>query len=351
MQNVAPFLKDPDLYRNWPTGAQEELMRALTPQSDAQTIWTKWQEQYSVKDVDVHRILPALYRRLSQEGVDGGPYLRGMSRHCYVSGAVRQKVAKELAERFSIAGIPVLALKGLAMSLAFGYTPRHMEDIDLMVPLNRAEEAIDLTLASGWTSNQGLNTNNLKATISGAHAGWFQKEGLHFDLHWHSVHQDQSLSFDTPVWERSSPGTIRIPSKTDLLFQTALHGIRFGSPAHVWPADIFSIIGSYPGPIDWEVLLQTAINRRFSVQLKVLVTALNAYLPGVVPESVTLSVNKHYVSPLEALEHRGLTSRHRSLIEDRAVGKMYWYRRNVAGILKPLQDMSFFRMTRRPSSV
>lgn len=345
-------LKDEDLRRNWPTGAQEELLRVVTAREGVADRWRAWQESHDIRMVDVYRLVPALYRRLKEEGVEGGAYLRGVARHCYAAGAFQQRVAAEMAERFASVGIKVMALKGLAISKFLGYAPRHMGDVDLMVPLDRVDEAIDITLAAGWRSDVGYSPEDLKYSVRLSHATGFQREGQHFDLHWHAIHQDPNTDFDNPMWQRSViKGAFHIPSKTDLLFHTLLHGIRKGSVV-LWPADLYSLVTSRPDEeIDWEVLFQVSLNRRLLVQLQVLICALESYVPGSVPEGFRDRVTRYEISAMEIMEHHSITSSDWSKELHRAY-KVMLDKRRKPGRLAPVAELdAFFRFGRRPSSV
>lgn len=345
-------LKNEDLRRNWPAGSQDELLRVVTAQDRVVERWTAWQESHDIRKVDVYRLVPALYRRLKGEGVEGGAYLRGVARHCYAAGAFQQRVAAEMTDRFGEAGIQVMALKGLALSKFLGYVPRHMGDVDLMVPLDRVEEAIDLTLAAGWKSDVNYPAEDLKYSVRLSHATGFQREGQHFDLHWHAIHQDQHQDFDQPMWQRSTlRGSIHIPSKTDLLFHTVLHGIRKGSVV-LWPADLYSILTSKSDErIDWDALIEVSVNRRLLVQLQVLMAALDDYLPGNVPDDVKARVHRQMISEMEMLEHISITSSD----WDRSMHRAYQVmriKRSRPGRIPPVAESdSFFRFGRRPPSV
>lgn len=338
-------LRPDDLHRNLPTGAQAELLQIIVGPGSAAEGWARWRETYSLEKVEIYRLIPALYFRLQKECVEGGPYLRGVVRHCYAAGAIQQRTAREMVESFSRVEIPAVALKGLALSLHLGFAPRHMSDIDFLVPFDRRDEAIDIVLASGWIPDFGVNAEDLHNAHTVAHGWGFQREGQRFDLHWHSVHQDQNPSFDEPVWASTlKKGGMLVPSKTMLLFQILLHGMRQFSRALVWTADVHSLLDA-PGEIEWPKLFKLATDRRLLVPLHVLLLVLGEYRD--VPQGPSFED----VTPTEVAEHRGLTTREPTLMESRAVLRMARYRRENGGELAPYREPSLHRFSRRPPTV
>ena len=340
------MLQEEDLHRNFPSGAQAELLQVITSENVAQS-WASWQKRYSLQDEEIYRLIPALYFRLQEEGVEGGSYLRGIVQHCYAVSAVQQQVAAEMVSKLAAAGIDTLALKGLAMSLHLGYAPRHMSDVDLLIPFDRINDALDIVLGAGWVPDLNVNGFDLKKAPHKVHGWGFRRGGMQFDLHWRSVHQDQSATFDGCMWDSSiQKGAFRVPSKTLLMFQILLHGIRQFSKALVWTADLHSMT-KVPGQIEWEVLFLLAMERRLLVQFFVLIEALRPYM------SVPTWRDIQVVTQLEVDEHRGITTRNPTRTEALAVKTLSSCRRAINGRILPSSffSPSFFRMRRRPPTV
>lgn len=332
-------LRVEDLERNFPRGPQAALLRVISSK-DVGPAWEEWQSTYDLKDVEIYRLIPALYFRLQEAGIEGGRYLRGVVRHAYAAGALQKQVGREMVDRLSAAQIPTLALKGLALALHLGYAPRHMSDIDLLIPRDRVDQAVDIVMAAGWVPDFGVTAEDVKLSPEVAHGWGFRRGVFQFDLHWCSVHQDQGRTFDEAVWRGSvKRGGFQVPSKTHLMFQLVLHGIRQYSPALVWPADLYSLLKA-PGEIAWEDLFQLAEDRRLLVQLHVLLRALSPYMevPSPPPRLIT---------PIEVLEHRDITSNRQ---ESRVVQDLANYRKRLSGRIPPYNAL-FFRTGRSPASI
>lgn len=333
-------LRVEDLERNFPSGPQAALLQVISATSNVAEAWEEWQRTYDLKNIEIYRLIPALYFKLQEAGVEGGRYLRGVVRHAYAAGALQQQVGKEMVDRLGESGIPTIALKGLALTLHLGHAPRHMSDIDLLIPRDRVEEAVDVVLAAGWVGDFGVTAEDLKRSPSVAHGWGFRRGALQFDLHWCSIHQDQGPTFDEAIWAGAvKRGSFQVPSKTHLLFQLVLHGIRQYSPALVWTADLYSLLKA-PGEIEWEDLFQLAEDRRLLVQLHVLLRALSQYIevPDPGPRPITL---------IEIEEHRDITSNRQ---DSRIVRDLASYRKQHPGRLPPYAPL-FFRTSRNPASV
>lgn len=333
-------LRAEDLERGFPQGPQAALLRVISATSNVAALWEDWQTTYDLKNVEIYRLIPALYFKLQEVGIEGGRYLRGVVRHAYAAGALQQQVGREMVDRLGASGIPTIALKGLALALHLGHAPRHMSDIDLLIPRDRVDESVDLVMAAGWVPDFNVTAEDLKRSPDVAHGWGFRRGAFQFDLHWCSVHQDQGPTFDEAIWFSSvKRGAFRVPSKTHLLFQLVLHGIRQYSPALVWAADLYALLKA-PGEIEWDALIRLAEDRRLLVQLHVLLKALSPYME--VPDLGT-----RHITLVEVEEHRDITSNRQ---ESQIVRDLAAYRKNGSGRLPPYEPL-FFRSRRRSASV
>ncbi len=343
-------MSDADLHRNWPSDAQQALIRISSSPDDAwvRASWNDWCTRFVVRDpaAGAYRLLPALYRRLLRAGVndDAMPHLKGVARHCFTAGALNRRLAIEVVAKLSAAEIPVLALKGLALALACpGEVPRPMSDIDLLVPPQYAHHAVDIVAQLGFVPGPHNTFASVKAAIGHTHGHGFQRGSSHLDLHWQSVHHDPNFSFDSPVWQRARAVALHdqvlaLPDPTDLLLQVVLHGL-FYNASHIWtwPADMLVVLDIAQGRIDWPRLLEIAQTRRLLVPLRVLLTALDAFAPGTVPPDYAHAVAAEGVTFVELAEHRGFTGHwtRAPQVDLRARDYMIARRRQTPGPLEP----------------
>jgi hypothetical protein len=161
--------------------------------------------------------------------------------HAFRAGMVEDRLRK-LAAAFQSAGVPFLPLKGaaLASTLYRGFQDRPMGDLDLLVARSDAGEAVEVALASGWSSIEGIPG---EVFYSGhQHLPPLKDSrgmGIGLDLHVH-IHPSRA-PFTLPVeeiWDSAIPGgelargvpggnpdppDILVPSPAILLLHACIH--------------------------------------------------------------------------------------------------------------------------------
>ena len=141
----------------WPTPEQEFLLRACILTGDkAADAYLKWKSSADMERVDPgsYRLFPLLYMNLISEGVDDP--LMNIFRCVYIrtrenNGTLYGRLSKLLAG-LNGRGMPVILLKGAALALLYygDYGLRPMMDADMLIPVNRVREAIDIITELGW---------------------------------------------------------------------------------------------------------------------------------------------------------------------------------------------------------
>jgi hypothetical protein len=207
------------------------------------------------------------------------------------------------------AGIPVMLIKGAALNIT-AYADkalRPMSDIDVLIPHNRAREAIDKIESIGWTSR----FRNHHQLVEVAHACHFIGPGnTELDLHWHLLHSDCSPQADRGFWDRSIPNVwngipMRVPSTADQLLHACEHGPRYNLvPPLRWLSDATLLIKQLCNGMEWDCLSQTS--REKDITLPVLETLhyLRRELDQSIPESVLDDLNRVRPSLLASIHHR-----------------------------------------------
>ncbi len=303
-----------------PDATQALLLRAcLEPDvSRAAAFGLDWLGRVEVVTVEPAsaRLLGLLYWRLAQAGVAHRelPRLKGIFRHTWAGNQVRLRQARPLLERLAQAGIPTLTLKGLP--LAFSIYPdagtRPMEDVDVLVPPARAVEAVRCLLAAGCRrlsvvpgARPGEDAEVLMFHNYAAH---FQSaQGLHLDLHWHSL-AECCAGMDDGFWERKvgwaaegfSGSTLGLE---DQLFHTCLHGARANILAPIrWIVDAACIVRKADGALRWPLLVEEARRRSLSYALAEALRVLEEIAPVGVPREVVAQLHAQARLPWERWE-------------------------------------------------
>lgn len=280
----------------WPTPRERLLLEAALLEGDAARLaWERWKSIDDLDELDAgaQRLLPLLYRRLVALGVDDPalPRLKGVYRRSwYHNQRLFHRVGAALGD-LEAAGVPTMVLKGAALSVLHYRDPgaRPMEDADVLVPMERAAEAIAVLRESGW-SPQSRQPERL---IGVRHAEPLEdEEGLSIDLHWTALSQP---SRDEALWAASVPAQVggaptRALRPADQLLHVCLHGAAWEGAArasaqavsHVrWVADAVTVLRSEPD-LDWGRCLEQARTRRLTVALAEMLTYLrDGFVPSV----------------------------------------------------------------------
>jgi len=298
----------------WPTPSQRLLLRACLLQGEkAQIAWSDWRALSSIDLVDAgsFRLMPLLYANLTANHIETTelPRLRGVYRYFWSKHKQLVHFSLPAIKCLNEAGIPVMLIKGAALNIT-AYADkalRPMSDIDVLIPHNRAREAIDKIESIGWTSR----FRNHHQLVEVAHACHFIGPGnTELDLHWHLLHSDCSPQADRGFWDRSIPNVwngipMRVPSTADQLLHACEHGPRYNLvPPLRWLSDATLLIKQLCNGMEWDCLSQTS--REKDITLPVLETLhyLRRELDQSIPESVLDDLNRVRPSLLASIHHR-----------------------------------------------
>ncbi len=259
----------------FPDEQQELVLRAaLLDREPAIEAWERWKALTG--GIDRHdqatfRLLPLLYRRLAGFGLDEPQVkrLKGVYRHAWYCNQRLFHEAESVLQSFEAAGIPALVLKGAALTQLYYLDPgaRPMDDLDVLVPPDRAADAFEMLTRSGWRQKTGEAFQT--ARFLNHATGLVDGSGRELDLHWNTLWQPAS---EDDFWAAAIPIQVRDASAlalcpTDQLLHVALHGTGwFGAPVR-WVADAMKILQAAAGEIDWDRLAAAGAERHLTLQL------------------------------------------------------------------------------------
>lgn len=278
---------------NKPTPAQLLVLHAaLDPVPDALRAWRRWRQAVEFDDVDhgSTRLLPLVYRNLGPDSFDAevAGRLKGLYR---LSWSRNQLIFKRAAAAIALlegADIETLVLKGASLA-ALSYSEvgvRPMDDVDVLVPIGRTEDAIAVLSAAGWSPG---HEDPLAWTAVHHSLGFASGDGGNVDLHWFSLWQPAN---DGPLWQASSPfelagATTRAPCAADQLLLTCVHGTPWSPlPPFRWIADAVAVIRSAGDELEWERLVAEAARRRLTVATAAALAYLREEFDAAVPDYV-----------------------------------------------------------------
>jgi hypothetical protein len=335
----------------WPTAEQTLLLQATVLRGSAATsAWERWAGAVDIDELDSGsiRLLPQLYRNLEREGVSGRDTgrLKGTYRRTWYLNQLRLRDTARAVRALQRRGIEPLLLKGIALVLLYYRDPglRPMDDVDVLVPADRAEAATAALVEQGWRPRARVTAQHVESH----HAMTFTNPDGHcLDLHWHLLPDNCGPGADAALWERARAvalhGTAaRAPDATDQLFHVCAHGVKWEPiPPLRWIVDAATILAHAAAEVDWARLARESRQRRLVLPVRDALGFLHATLGIPVPDAVLAELRGAAVSRVERWEYRL-----RTRPTGRALGRIpeHWLRhRRVRADRRPLRTVGFVR--------
>jgi len=244
-----------------PTATQELLLDATVGEAaGARAAFLRWRETQDLAQIDdgSSRLLPLLVPRAHLFPADdpAWPVIRGCYRRAYFHGQLLRARAMDALALFADSGIATLALKGGALLRYYDGNPalRPMNDFDMLVPRDRAGDAIRILLDHGWRSALPHPELLPEAYHS---AGFSWRDGLDFDLHWHLVPSNDDSTALADVWKATVPAggdgaALLALGAEDLFVVVCAHAAQWSPIASVrWVADALAILRTEGDAFDW----------------------------------------------------------------------------------------------------
>lgn len=286
-----------EMLGNKPTPEQLLVLHAaLDPAPEALDAWQRWRGRLDFDDVDhgSTRLLPLVYRNLGPSSFDAevAGRLKGLYRRSWSHNQLIFKRAAEAIALLHGAGIETLVTKGASLAiLAYGDVgARPMDDVDVLVPIQRARDAIAVLSRAGWSPDHedppAWTEVHHSLDFTGPDSG-------HVDLHWFALWQPAD---DEPLWRAAVPLELggvatRAPCAADQLLLACVHGTPWSPlPPFRWIADAVTVIRSAGDAFDWERLVAEATRRRLTVATAAALAYLGEEFGAAVPDSTLASL-------------------------------------------------------------
>jgi hypothetical protein len=235
------------------------LLRAvLLDGAPARAAWQEWRASVDVDLVDepTRRLLPLLARRLPDVAPEDPVrnLVKGMYRYAWVRNHLLWRTAQPVLDGLRDRGIATLLLKGIALVHANGddLGARPMYDIDVLVPVERAGDAIEMLDELQWTPEQEQSAAWVRWRAVPRRHGWgFERGDGHLDLHWHVLGDSVGARADTRFWADARTVLVdgrpaRVLDPAHLLLHVLAHGTRsLNAPAIQWVADAVTVVRAY----------------------------------------------------------------------------------------------------------
>ena len=303
----------------WPNRIQTELLRAgLFEAPEAIASWRSVRSMVDLDDLDDEslRLLPLVYANLRRLDVDDPEMgrLKGIYRKTWFENELAFHRLAEALTSFHASGISTTLLKGAALIDLYyrDRGSRSMHDIDLLIPMERWSDAVDILGRLDWHSRP----ERFKGVPQFRYEWEFKhREGYRIDLHWHVIaymlRADRELA-GTDGWPRLLSQDVagvatHVLDHPDELIHVCLHGARTWPVGNlVWAADAMKVLEREPN-LDWDRVLSVCAVHRCSRAIGEALLFLSHKLRAPIPRSTIQALRSARVSRREALGY-ALTS-------------------------------------------
>jgi hypothetical protein len=307
-----------DLRHYWPDGQTNQLLKAAfhSDMGIAAKAWRSWLETCDFDNAPWNdlRIASLAHRRLGESGLTGAlaPRLMGLRRYIWSAGQLKIAAAKPLLKAFGDRNVIFMPIKGSVLLArdSLAVSDRYIADIDVLIDQASWENAVNIALSQGWSSECGLEQDIAIHRMRQTHHSLDLQRGTQglVDLHQFSLLLNRQLGADVMLWKRAGPGTLSgipvlLPHPSDQLAITLGHCFIFANPRTFdWVADVLATI-SIPA-FDWCLFTDAIIDRELSVPaataLSYLAEELQCSIPSAVMERIAGHVREPFLSEFAA---------------------------------------------------
>lgn len=306
MSEIAPAMLRLTVRQLW-------LLRAATlPGPNAVEAFERWITRVDVAALDrgSYRLLPLLWHNLIDHDVRHPvmPLLKGVYRHTWFGNQVRLGKLRAVSDALADAGVPLLALKGVALAHGVYQNPglRPMDDLDVLVHPADVGRSLQALRDHGWTTPVA-RPDQLLEVVNGTELHDAEWERL--DLHGHILPGGLRTELDARRWGRAvlvdtGETAFLTLDPTDQLLHTIVHGALADPPAIRWIADALTILRRFAGGIHWERMLADAEAEQYGHVVATRLIALAGLLDAPVPIEVVDGLYARHSSAGERLATR-----------------------------------------------
>lgn len=275
------------------------LRAAVGDGGGASSAWQEWRRSggsLDRLDPSTSRLLPIVYRSLEANRVDDPDILRlrGVYRHTWVKNQLLVNRLGDVLESLNREGIPTMVLRGAAVSMAHyrDAGARRLDDVGVLVPPPKAEHALAILRAQGWSPLWGLDPGRV---LRSRHAVVLAGLGG-FQISLNSRALAESVG-DEDFWSGAVAVTVGraatlAPGPTEQLLSTCACRVSAGPGALTWIADIAVILRSAGAEIDWGRFVEGVAQRRIALTAIMSLAVTRVVLDAPIPPQVITELGR-----------------------------------------------------------
>jgi len=243
--------------------------------------------------------------------------VKAVYRYAWLKNQVLAERTVALLDAFAAAGIATMLLKGAALLPYYDddFGRRPMDDFDVLVPADRASEAIDVLVSAGLRPSFRTPPEQVKELYLHRASGWGFDDGrgLEIDLHWHMLYASVTLRADDDFWSAARATEFRrrptlVPHPSDLLLNVCAHGSYWNPvPPIRWVADAMMLLRRLGSSFDWDRLVSQTVKHRIRPAIRDCLRYLREHFEAPVPAEVLRALRPSRTPLFERVEYRALT--------------------------------------------
>jgi len=318
----------------WPTREQELLLSAaLVEGESAVGAWETWRRvaDLSLVDIESRRLFPLLYKNLKRHRVEDPlvERFRETFSRTYFDNHMLFERATVVLRSLEEARISTMVLKGAALAVAYygDLGLRGMLDFDILVPDNRALDAMRVLKTLGW---HGTYHREPEKRIDVTHSVPFRDPtSRQIDLHWHVLTECWHADDDRGFWQHSVPMEVngvetRRLDPTDQLAHICVHGRKWDDPPPIrWIADAVTILRLHGPSIDWDRFIRNLEYRHLVLPGLEALEYVRGHFDSPVPDAVIHRLRETRTSRVDRFIYRMETAPYRRLSTAEVLGVLY----------------------------
>jgi len=320
--SIIEYVKNRD---RWLDKTEGDLLKAaVLPGVKAVSEWNRWRSEVPFEDIDpaVQRLLPLLYQNLTAFGVEESiiAKYKGVYRRTWVDNQIAFQNLVPVFQSFRDADIATIILKGGAMISGYYQNPglRPVDEIELLIPTNRAPDAVSKLYALGWQSeNSGsIESKNDRYLSSKASHRFSSQDGGNIKIRWRFSLVKGKGFIDADYWQHARETHIAgeevyIYHPTEQLMEVCIDGAWGGSePKIQLLADAAVIVQQASSEIEWDRLLHITKKQRLFFPIYQTLSILAGLLDMPIPPELIKKLEGMEVSTAEVQEHQIRSAAH-----------------------------------------
>jgi Uncharacterised nucleotidyltransferase len=290
------------------TPDQRLLLRAALDEPDiAVGYFVRWWKHIDIETTGAteYRLLPLVYQNIGQLIPDRtvAARIRGVAKHVWLANQYYAALGASALDRLSAAKVPAIILKGAAMMVAVsGENARSLHDCDILVPIERAPEALAILTELGLDVPYMDVRQFVDYDFKTMHALSLLRTGdrvQHVDIHWRPLKIVGANDLTNEFFDRSVPCVLwgrdtRRPSFEHMLLNVVVHGTEWSAiRRYDWLADAALILRKAGSDFKWHFLADTANRYRLGSIVRVAMKELARTLEVSIPATLFQRLSKN----------------------------------------------------------